>query len=198
MTPCLNCRLGPTARVCACAIVGLMALSLLTAANSERDPTQAAQAESAAQDRNPPVNGQAPSGNIVRQGFPAAKFVSNDFTKCDTGWEIEWELTHPDNRPMMPPGTTMRIKTAKFTWKNKAGQPQWITVARMLELGEIYVPYDNGYIAFMDVHHHSFYTTPARKEFLGPNCVAPGEVLKSANPTWNETVHKEVHDDGVR
>jgi Cu2+-containing amine oxidase len=92
----------------------------------------------------------------------------------------------------------MRIRSAKFMWKDKGGKPQWITVARMLELGEIYVPYDNGYTAFMDVHHHPFYTTPARKEFLGPNCVAPGEILKSANPTWNETVHKEVHDDGVR
>jgi hypothetical protein len=191
MRPRLHFRFGSTARLCACAGVVLAALSVLTAANSEQAPTQAPQP-------NPLLNGQAPPGNIVRQGFPAAKFDPNDFTKSDTGWEIEWDLTHSDNRPMMPPGTTMRIKSAKFTWKNKAGQPQWITVARMLELGEIYVPYDNGYTAFMDVHHMPFYITPARKEFLGPNCVAPGEILKSSNPTWNETVHKEVHDDGIR
>jgi hypothetical protein len=152
----------------------------------------------APQEQAQPSNAQTPSINVVRQGFPAAKSNPNEMTKSDTAWEIEWDLTRPDNRPSMAPGVTMRIRSAKFMWKNKAGQPQWITVARMLELGEIYVPYDNGYTAFMDVHHHPFYITPARKEFLGPNCVAPGEVLKSPNSTWNETVHKEVHDDGVR
>jgi hypothetical protein len=140
----------------------------------------------------------APASQVVRQGFPAGKAHPNSLTKSDSGWEIEWDLTNPDNRPHVPPGVTMRIRSAKFMWKDRTGKPQWITVARMLELGEIYVPYDNGYTAFMDVHHHPFYTTPASKEFLGPNCVAPGEILKSANPTWNETVHKEVHDDGVR
>jgi Cu2+-containing amine oxidase len=83
-------------------------------------------------------------------------------------------------------------------WKDKQGKPQWITVARMLELAEIYVPYDNGWTAFLDVHDMPFHTTPARREFLGPNCVAPGEILKSSNPAWSDTVHKEVHDDGVR
>ena len=78
------------------------------------------------------------------------------------------------------------------------GTPQWVTVARMLELAEIYVPYDNGTTAFLDIHDMSFYMTPARKEFLGPACVAPGEVLQSSNPYWSGTVHKEIHDDGVR
>jgi hypothetical protein len=152
----------------------------------------------AAQQPEPIANGPAAPNHIVRQGFPAAKSDPNNLPKSDTAWEIEWDLTSPDNRPHMPPGTTMRIRSAKFMWKDKNGQPKWITVARMLELGEIYVPYDNGYTAFMDIHHHPFYTTPARREYLGPNCVAPGEILRSPNPTWNETVHKEVHDDGVR
>jgi Cu2+-containing amine oxidase len=99
---------------------------------------------------------------------------------------------------MAPPGSVLRIKSARFMWKDKLGKPQWIIVARMLELAEIYVPYDDGTTAFLDVHDMPFHTTPARKEFLGPNCVAPGEVLKSSNPAWSNTVHKEVHDDGVR
>jgi Cu2+-containing amine oxidase len=73
-----------------------------------------------------------------------------------------------------------------------------MTVVRMLEIAEIYVPYDNGWMAYLDVHDMPFQTTPARKEFLGPSCVLPGELLKSPNPAWSETVHKEVHDDGVR
>jgi Cu2+-containing amine oxidase len=92
----------------------------------------------------------------------------------------------------------LRIRSAKFMWKDKYGKPQWIVVARMLELAEIYVPYDNGWTAFLDVHDMPFYITPARKEFLGPSCVLPGEILKSANPAWSDTVHKEVHDDGIR
>src|SRR5205807_9884686 len=40
--------------------------------------------------------------------------------------------------------------------------------------------------------------TPARKEYLGPSCVLPGEILDSANKFWANTVHKEVHDDGIR
>jgi hypothetical protein len=187
---------GASVRLGFFGLFALVALVLLVPGKPES--ASATPKPSGSQEQAPPRNAQTPPGNIVRQGFPAAKFNPNDMTRSDTAWEIEWDLTNPDNRPIMAPGTTFRIRSAKFMWKNKAGQAQWITVARMLELGEIYVPYDNGYIAFMDVHHHSFYITPARKEFLGPNCVAPGEVLKSPNPTWNETVHKEVHDDGVR
>ncbi len=141
---------------------------------------------------------QSLPSNIVKQGFPAAGYDPSHPERSDSAWEIEWELTHPSNRPSYPPGSVLRIKSAKFMWKDKAGKPQWITVVRMLEIGEIYVPYDNGNTAFLDVHDMSFQMTPARKEFLGPNCVAPGEVLKSDNPAWNNTVHKEVHDDGVR
>jgi hypothetical protein len=175
-------------------VVAILGFALLT----PREPRAAQPAAAVAAKTVSQAEAQSPISQIVRQGFPAAKADPSDLTKSDSGWEIEWDLTNPENRPEMPPGVTMRIRSAKFMWKDKAGKPQWITVARMLELGEIYVPYDNGYTAFMDVHHHSFYTTPARREFLGPNCVAPGEILRSANPTWNETVHKEIHDDGVR
>lgn len=143
--------------------------------------------------RSIPANSQ-----VVRQGFPAGETDSVDLTKSDTAWEIEWELTHPENRPMYPPGSVLRIRSAKFMWKDRAGKPQWITVVRMLEPAEIYVPYDNGWTAYLDIHDMAFHTTPARKEFLGPSCVRPGEILKSANPHWNNTVHKEVHDDGIR
>jgi hypothetical protein len=140
----------------------------------------------------------APGANVVRQGFPAAKADSNDLTRSDTAWEIEWELTHPFNKPPYPPGSVLRIRSAKFMWKDRYGRPQWVRVVRMLELAEIYVPYDNGWMAFLDIHDMPFYITPARQEYLGPNCVLPGEILKSSNPAWTNTVHKEVHDDGIR
>jgi hypothetical protein len=136
--------------------------------------------------------------NVVRQGFPAAGADSDDLTKSETAWEVEWELTHPENRPFYPPGSVMRIKSAKFMWKDRAGKPNWVVVARMLEPAEIYVPYDNGNTAFLDIHDMPFHITPARKEFLGPSCVLPGEILDSANKNWANTVHKEVHDDGIR
>ena len=136
--------------------------------------------------------------NIVRQGFPAAKADPNDLTKSETAWEVEWELTHPENRPLYPPGSVLRIKCARFMWKERYGKPQWVVVARMLELAEIYVPYDNGWTAFLDIHDMPFHITPAREEFLGPSCVLPGEILPSFNPAWSGTVHKEVHDDGIR
>jgi hypothetical protein len=135
--------------------------------------------------------------NVVKQGFPAARFDPAEPEKSDSAWEIEWELTHPENRPFFPPGSVLRIKSAKFMWKDRFGKPQWVTVLRMLEIAEIYVGYNNG-TTFLDVHDMSFYTTRARKEYLGPNCVAPGELLTSSNPAWTRTVCKEVHDDGVR
>src|SRR5262249_55285860 len=95
-----------------------------------------------------PSAARAPAPDVVRQGFPGATADPNDLTKSDTAWEVEWELTHPDNRPRYPPGSVLRIRSAKFMWKDRAGKPQWVTVARMLELAEIYVPYDNGWTAF--------------------------------------------------
>src|SRR5438132_156877 len=141
------------------------------------------------------AGGPTPVANVVRQGFPAANADPYDLTKSETAWEIEWELTHPENKPLYPPGSVLRIRSAKFMWKDRYGKPQWLTVARMLELAEIYVPYDNGWMAFLDVHDMPFHITPARKEFLGPSCVLPGEILKSPNPYWSGTVYKDVPDD---
>jgi len=38
----------------------------------------------------------------------------------------------------------------------------------------------------------------ADPKLLGPPCVAPGEVLASADPAMSNKVYKEVHDDGLR
>ena len=92
---------------------------------------------------------QSPT-NVVRQGFPAAGSDPAQLERSDTAWEVEWELTHPWNRPQAPPGSMLRIKTAKFMWKDRAGKPHWVSVVRMLELAEIYVPYDNGNTAFLE------------------------------------------------
>jgi hypothetical protein len=191
--------------VCASArarILGLLALvgfALLTVGDSKEKRVRAEPLAMKAVDPDPVPAGEQPlATNVVRQGFPAAKADSSDLTKSDTAWEIEWELTHPLNRPLYPPGSVLRIRNAKFMWKDRYGKPQWVVVARMLELAEIYVPYDNGWMAFLDIHDMPFHITPARQEFLGPNCVLPGEILKSPNPYWSGTVHKEVHDDGIR
>jgi hypothetical protein len=181
---------GLRGRFLAC--LALVGVAALTAGSGRQTRAPADDPAAGPGERVPPIT------NVVRQGFPAAKADPNDLTKSETAWEIEWDLTHPENQPYMPPGSVLRIRSAKFMWKDRAGKPQWITVARMVELAEIYVPYDNGWTAFLDISDMPFNITPARKEFLGPNCVAPGEVLKSANPAWSERVYKEVHDDGIR
>jgi hypothetical protein len=172
--------------------------AVLTTSDSGEAPIRAEPVAPVETTRAVPADAPTRVVNVVRQGFPAAKADPNYLIKSDTAWEVEWELTHPENLPFYPPGSVLRIKSAKFMWKDRTGKPQWITVARMLELAEIYVPYDDGSTAFLDVHDMPFYITPARKEFLGPNCVLPGEILTSANPYWSGTVHKEVHDDGIR
>jgi hypothetical protein len=172
-------------------VVGIVAIAFL----SVTLPPPRTQAQPP---RPKPPAGPAFPANVVKQGFPAAKFDAAETERCDSAWEIEWELTHPTNRVNYPPGCVLRIKSAKFMWKDKTGKAQWLTVVRNLELGELYVPYDNGTTAFLDIHDMPFNVTPARKAFLGPNCVAPGEILPSTNPAWANTVHKEVHDDGPR
>src|SRR5947209_6991973 len=187
----MRSTLGRTGILCLLAIAGF---ALLVVGDRGPAPAQAAPRVRQQPVADVPV---APS-NVVRQGFPAAGFDPEDPTKSETAWEIEWELTHPTNKPYFPPGSVLRIKSAKFMFKDRMGKPQWVTVARMLEVAEIYVPYDDGSTAFLDIHDMSFYMTPAKKEFLGPPCVAPGELLTSDNPYWSGTVHKEVHDDGIR
>jgi hypothetical protein len=62
----------------------------------------------------------------------------------------------------------------------------------------MFVPYDPGSPRFQDVANHPFWLTRADESFLGPNCVAPGKVLRSTDPNHDQRVYKEVHDDGLR
>src|SRR5213593_2138875 len=119
---------SPCGRLASSCLVGfLVALGLtLLAAGKAKNTSVAAQPAAPATDEPAqPADDPNPPNHIVRQGFPAAKADPTDLTKSDTAWEIEWDLTNPDNQPMMPPGTVLRIRSAKFMWKNKAGQPQW-------------------------------------------------------------------------
>jgi hypothetical protein len=52
--------------------------------------------------------------NVVRQGFPAATFDPEAPERSETFWEVEWELTHPQNKTYYPPGSMLRIKSAKL------------------------------------------------------------------------------------
>lgn len=193
-------RLGNLAMVIRCTLrraLGLVAAATGLACSLAIGSARSVPAAPQKQDDEVQTTSQS-QANVVRQGFPAATFDPSDITKSETGWEIEWELTHPQNRPMAPPGSVLRIRSAKFMWKDRTGKPQWIVVARMLEVAEIYVPYDNGWTAFLDIHDMPFHITRAKREFLGPPCVAPGEILQASNPCWANTIHKEVHDDGIR
>jgi Cu2+-containing amine oxidase len=97
-----------------------------------------------------------------------------------------------------PPSSVLRIRSALFMYHDRSGQPRWITVARDLQLGEVFVPYDRGSPRFQDVSAHPFWITRADESFLGPNCVAPGKVLTSPDPNHDRKVYREVHDDGPR
>jgi hypothetical protein len=138
--------------------------------------------------------------NIVRQGFPAAKAVPHDLTKSDTAWEIEWTITSPDNgkSKSASPSSVLAIRSARFMFKDNNDNVRWFTVLKNLEVGEILVPYDRFEPVFLDVSEHSFHLIPAKKEYLGPSCVLPGEILDSADPRMKNKVLKEVHDDGLR
>lgn len=185
-------------RICFGFSLGLLAVAVGYSAFFADSSRQIASGKSLQPGERTPTPEVATVSNVVRQGFPAGSFDPTQPEKSETAWEVEWELTNPQNRVFYPPGCVLRIKSAKFMWKDRTGKPHWITVVRMLEVAELYVPYDNGTTAFLDVHDMSFNMTPARREFLGPTCVAPGEILKSSNPAWSNVVHKELHDDGVR
>lgn len=140
--------------------------------------------------------------NMLRQGFPAAKADSMDITKSDTGWEIEWDITNPDNGggrgKGSKPSSVLAIRSARFMFKDHEGKVRWMTVLKDLELGEILVPYDKMQPVFLDVSEHSFRLIPAKKDYLGPSCVIPGEILDSGDARMKDKVLKEVHDDGLR
>lgn len=132
--------------------------------------------------------------NIVKQGFPAAKADPNDLTKSDTAWEVDWTIDDNQRRNSQ----VLSIRSAKFMYKDKQGQPRWITVAENLQLGEMFVPYDNTSPTFLDIANFRFRLVKPKEEYLGPNCVAPGEILKSDDKKMDGMVLKEVHDDGLR
>jgi hypothetical protein len=138
---------------------------------------------------------------VVRQGFPAASADPADPTKSDTAWEIEWDITNPMNGPpnfSFASSSVLAIRSAKFMYKDHNGQPRWITPVRNLEIGEVFVPYDPGYPRYDDVSQMNFWIVRADRKNLGPNCVAPGEILSSTDPYKQDKVYKEVHDDGPR
>src|SRR5262245_3173789 len=76
--------------------------------------------------------------NVVRQGLPAAKCDPGDLTKSDTAWEIEWEITSPDNgtgKKDSRPSSVLAIRSAKFMFKDHAKTVRWFTVLKNLEVG---------------------------------------------------------------
>jgi hypothetical protein len=148
--------------------------------------------------KTPPV-----AVNVIRQGFPAAKADAAALEKSDTAWELEWDITNPNNAPGKKkentrPSSVLVIRSAKFMFKDYSGQPRWFTVLKNLELGEIFVPYDRLEPVFLDVTEEKFHLLPAKKEYLGPSCVVPGEILGSPDARMHNKVIKEVHDDGLR
>src|SRR5438132_1742149 len=94
------------ARVSVLSLLGLAAVALLTAGDSGEAPVRAGPraGRAAAQQPDTATAPTAPP-NVVRQGFPAAGADPDDLTKNETAWEVEWELTHPTNRPYLPPGS---------------------------------------------------------------------------------------------
>src|SRR5262245_9530565 len=120
-------------RMALACVLALIATMMLTLGHAQ-DPRS----------RNRPPSNQDEDSrsvpNVGRQCVPTATFDPEDITKSETGWEVEWELSQPQNRPMAPPGSVLRIRNAKCMWKDRTGKPQWITVARMLEVAEVYVP----------------------------------------------------------
>src|SRR5438105_3302212 len=113
----------PSARGRFLVFLALVGLAVVTVGGPRETPIRA---EPAARQADEPATGaasvQLPLANVVRQGFPAGLADPNDLTKSETAWEIEWELTHPANKPLYPPGSVLRIRSAKFMWKDKYGR----------------------------------------------------------------------------
>jgi hypothetical protein len=149
----------------------------------------------------PKMPGGRQIGGTVLQGFPAAKANPKQIATSETAWKIEWTITNPQNAlpgKKRPPSSVLAIPSAQFMYKDRTGKPRWITVARNITVGEVFVPYDPFRPVFQDVQSFSFWILPAKKEYLGPACVLPGEILTSKVPAMSGRVLKEVHDDGVR
>jgi hypothetical protein len=190
-------------RPAAAGVLGLFTVALGSTLWLVQPPRVEAVRPGAVQQQEPeaaetPLVGQP---NVVRQGFPAREADPADLSKSDTAWEIEWDITNPLNGPprFSPlPSSVLAIRSAKFMYKDRNGRPRWITVLRNLEIGEVFVPYDPGYPRYDDVSEMNFWIVRADPKNLGPNCVAPGVILPSADPSKRDKVYKEVHDDGPR
>jgi hypothetical protein len=147
--------------------------------------------------------------NTVVQAFPAKGFDagnlpnpgdlfdSANYAQRDTVWVIDWDITNAQGG-RNPPSSVLRITAAHFGYQDKDGNRKWITVAQNIALGEIFVPYDDASHQYEDIEDFHFRIRPADKSFLGPACLAPGEILKSNRPGMSGLVYKEVHDDGIR
>lgn len=134
--------------------------------------------------------------NLLRQGFPVGKCDMANLEASDTAWEIEW--TTGRFEPQAVQSQMLVIRSAKFMFKDKTGQPHWLTVLKNLTVGEIFVPYNPGNPQFLDVSKFQFALVPLTRDHLGPACVAPGEILSSPVPEMKNKVAKEIHDDGIR
>src|SRR5262245_1713882 len=99
-----------------------------------------------------------PGAEKVVQGFPARTFDPNHPEKSDTVLEIFWTV---DSTGL---SRVLKIVSARFTWKDKDQKTVSITVVRHLELAEIYVPYDDGKLAYLDVTGQAFYPSKMRSE----------------------------------
>lgn len=141
--------------------------------------------------QDPPPVDPGPAADVVRQHFPAAAEPADR----KTAWEIEWDLVPSPYKAVH----LLRIVAARFHFKDAAGQDRSVVVARNLVLAEAFAPYDNKTTAFLDLalKNRANRTVLASEALKGPNCVAPGEILKwSRDPHF--TIYREVHDDGIR
>jgi hypothetical protein len=139
--------------------------------------------------------------NTVHIGFPARAFDPADLSKSDTAWQIDWEITNPNNgldKKATKPASVLVIRSARFMFRDRYKKPRWWTVVKNLAVGEILVAYDKMDPVYLDVHENEFRLIPARSEYLGPACVLPGAILDSRDERMSGRVLKEVHDDGLR
>jgi Copper amine oxidase, enzyme domain len=128
--------------------------------------------------------------NAVSQAFPAKAAAP------ETRWDIEWDLVKrgSDKRYVH----LLRIASAKFNFRDKAGVWKSVMVARNLQLVEAYSSYHDGKTSWLDVGFGIADKTIAPTEELkGPNCVAPSQILADLNDPKHK-IFKEVHDDGLR
>lgn len=145
----------------------------------------------------PPPETSGPP-EVVRQGFPVARSDPDDLTKSDTAWEIAWDIPNLTRRGNPSDSRVLRVVSAKFSWKDEKKRPRSLVVARNLMLAEAFSQYDNKETCFLDVARVGTPMLKADREFLGPGCVGPGQILVSKNSDHDSKVYQELHYDGLR